>query len=485
MGEGNLTLFRSAFNLHDPLATTLNVALTSPGHLGPVSVDVLAEALQLECDNHERCRLAVSACAAILYTRPHLVGATLVDRLFDLATAESLPQDISGRLTRLLESLASGPAAARAWARLSGILRDQRLGPQARGRLLPLVREFVGWRADLVGLDGVLALAESLSSPDHRAFLLDYGVEPFVFCAPEAFTVAELERVAALFAPAPRYRYVLRFLAARRSLAADVRAFLCRQLAGCLPLRETAAAILMDRPVKLLVMMNMALGQGDEIVRLAPLLQALLDANPALVITLIAKRTYLYDCPRVTTVAINDDPKVQTALAESFDGVIELFQPDRAELAYRFELHAAVERLLAERPPAFLIRAELGRAVKGHLGIRSEFLYQTVQLGERDVAHAVGLDQVALRNNYEPCLRLLAELDLPQRVAEETPLTASLLTGIRISRGRACVGRDHRSERLQCSSPRRTRQPVRWGRRHQGVPRAGRDPRRRDRRPRR
>lgn len=424
MGEENLTLFRSTFNLHDPLATTLDAALMSPGSLGSANLDALAAALQLDDDHHERCRLALSGLAGILYTRPSLVEATLVDRLFDLATVESLPQDIGGRLTRLFESLATSQAAAHAWARLSELLRDQRVGAKTRARLLPLVSQFVGWRADLVGLDDILVLAESL--PDQHAFLLDYGVEPFVFCAPEAFTVAQLERIAALFEHAPRYRYVLRFLAARRSLAADVRAFLARQLVGCFPLHETAAAIFLDRPFKLLVVMNMNLGQGDEIVRLAPLLQALLDANPGLLITVVAKRTYLYDCPRVTTVPIRDVPKVQAALPASFDGVIELFQP---EFAYRLDLHATVERLLVERPPAFLIRAELGPVVKGHLGVRSEFLYQTVQLGERDIADSSGLDQVALRNNYEPCLRLLAELDLPQRVAEETPLTASLLTG--------------------------------------------------------
>ena len=48
--------------------------------------------------------------------------------------------------------------------------------------------------------------------------------------------------------------------------------------------------------------------------RLVPLLQALLDANPALTATLVARRTYLYDNPRVTPVAISDDAAIHALL---------------------------------------------------------------------------------------------------------------------------------------------------------------------------
>jgi HEAT repeat protein len=431
MGEENLTGFRLAFNGRDPVGGILEAALTTPDSLGRDSVEVVAAALQIDAGGHARCRLALSALAAILFARPDLVDGTLVDRLADLASVESLPHDIGGQLVQLFEFFAASPAAPRAWTRLSGVLRDAGLTEKARARLLPLVSEFVGWRQDLVGLDGILALAEAMPSTEQRAFLLDHGVEPFVFCAPETFTVARLERMAPFFAHAPRYHYTLRFLAARRTLASGVRAFLARQLAGRFPFQTAAAAILVDRPVRMLVVMNIKLGQGDEIVRLAPLLQALLDANPLLTITLVAQRTYLYDNPRVTIVRVGDEATTQAALGESYDAAIEIFQPDRPDFAYRFELHATLERLLVESPPAFVVRAELGRAEKGHLGIRSEFLFQTVQLGERDVARSRGLDRVALRSNYEPCLRLLAELGLPQRVAEETPLTESLLAGVR------------------------------------------------------
>src|SRR5262249_2549767 len=152
-----------------------------------------------------------------------------------------------------------------AWALLDGLLRDEQLDSGTRARLLPLVEDFVQWREDLVGLEGILTLAESSILEGHRAFLLDYGVERFVWSAPESFTAHQLERIPALFPTAPRFRYVLSSLAARPNLAPDVRATLARHLEGRFPLQRTAAAVLTARPVRFLVVQNMQLGQGDEI----------------------------------------------------------------------------------------------------------------------------------------------------------------------------------------------------------------------------
>ena len=262
MDSENLTVSEGGFNPTASLGATLRTALLSPTTLGPASLAAICGALWSHDDDAERCRLALSAVAAIFYTRPDLIDMTLIDALFDRAAAGPIPDDVSANLRRLLGFLVTTPAAPYVWTRLSGFLRDERLDITTRGRLLPLVREFADWRQDLIGLDGVLALAESLPSPEQRAFLLDYGVERFVFCAPEAFTGARLARIATLFGHAPRYRYALRFLAARRSLAPEVSRFLAQQLAGCFPLQEEAAAILVDRPVRMLVVMNISTRPG-------------------------------------------------------------------------------------------------------------------------------------------------------------------------------------------------------------------------------
>jgi hypothetical protein len=431
MSAENLTPSREASKLREAVVAVATTALTFPAALDRGMIAAVIEALRPDDNNYDLCRLALPAFAAIVYSRPNLVDFAMIDRLAELASIEALPGDIASMVVRLFAFLASSAAAEQAWTRLRSVLLDQRISPKIRARLLQLVGDFVRRRQELVGLDGILELAETMQLPAHRAFLLDHGVEPFVFCTPEVFDEPRLERIATLFENTPRYRYVLRFLAARRSLSPDIQATLSRRLEGRFPLSDAAAAILIGRPVKLLVVMNINIGQGDEIVRLAPLLQALLDANPALTIALIARRTYLYENPRVQTVSIKDDGAVEAAMAGSFEGVIEIFQPDRPDWAFRKDLHSAVEHLIAECRPAFIIRAELGRAQKGDLAIRSEFLYESVELAGREVAQSSGLNQRASGNIYETCMRLLAEFGLPQRVAEEAPLSASILIGVR------------------------------------------------------
>jgi hypothetical protein len=431
MGDQNVKISRAKVNKCELIAATAVSALTFPASLDPTKIAPVSDALRLEGQDHDLIGVALSAVAALFYARVDLVEPALLDRLAGLVSAESVPAEVGWIAVRLFASLAPSALASQAWSRLRAILLNKRLSDRIRERLLPLVGDFVLWHEDLVGLEGILEIAESSARAADRALLLDRGVETFVFSKPEAFTPRRLERIAELFADSPRYHYVLHFLAARRSLSAEVRALLMQRLVGRFQLRTEAAAILTNCPVKIIVLMNISLGQGDEIVRLAPLLQALLDANPELAITLVTRRTYLYENPRVKTVSIDDKAAVDLAFADSFQGIIEIFQPDRPDFACRKDLHAMVERLLGKRRPPFVVQAELGRAEKGALGVSSEFLYQTVELSGRDVAHPLGLDQRLSwsANNYEPCLRLMAELDLPQRVAQEKPLSASVLAG--------------------------------------------------------
>ncbi|HXJ77994.1 MAG TPA: hypothetical protein VMS64_04845 [Candidatus Methylomirabilis sp.] len=412
------------------LTSLLRVALTDPASLCHDHLAHVHAALQHH-DDPASCERALDTLAGVLYARPDLFEETFFELLGELARWQPLPGGIGSRLTVLLRFMAGSPAAPDAWALLHGLLCDARIGADTRARLLPLVEDFVQWREDLIGVDGVLDLAESPLLDGHRVFLLDYGIERFVWSAPETFTAPRLERIAALFATAPRYRYFLYSLAGRPGLAPEVRPILARQLAGQFPRHDSAAVVLTGRPMRFLVVFNLGQGQGDDVVRLAPLLQALLDANPALIITLVTWRPYLYDCPRVTPIAIHDDPSVRAALAEPFDGILEFFQPGAPDFTFRVELHAEVERLLAEHRPAFLLRADLGRVTEEYPGGRSPFLYQTVELNGADVAKACGLDQFGVRNIYEPGLRLLAELGLPQRAGEEAPRSPSVLTGIR------------------------------------------------------
>lgn len=413
----------------DPLAEILERALTDPDAVAPSSADRIASAFGEAAHDPSRAGLALGALAALLYARPDLVPGALLDTLAEFLRVESLPDDVGRRAARLWQATATTTAAPRAWTLLTDALRDERVGSAARARLVPILSAFAQWREDLVDLDTVLALAASPALTSHRAELLDHAVERLVFCAPERFTLDRLETLTELFGHLPRYRYVLYALAGRPGVPADARAELERQLAGRFAHHEAAAAVLTGRPVRVLVAQNLGMGQGDELVRVVPLVQALLDANPALTVTMLARRIYLYDNPRVTTVAIGDDAAVRTALQQPFDGVIELHQPGWSHFTSRADLHGALERMRMTRPPALLVQGDLGRASEGRPAKRSQFLHQRVELDGRDIAGPCGLDRPAFSSSYDPGHRLLAELGLPTRAAEERPRSPSLLNG--------------------------------------------------------
>jgi hypothetical protein len=408
----------------DPAADVLLAALTEPEAITPSDAEVLRSVLERPTRGEARADVALGALAAVLYSRPDVVPDTLLDPAVELLWRD-------GTSDCLWEVLATSPLAPRAWDLLRQTLLDPRLAPATRARLVPLVGAFVQWREDLVDLDAVLALAASPDLAPHRAALLDHGVERFVFATPDRFTPERLQCLAELFRDLPRYRYVLYALAGRPALPAASRATVTSLLEGRFAFHERAATLLVQRPIGLLVVLNVGMGQGDDLVRLVPLLQALLDANPALTVTLVTRRTYLYDNPRVTTVAIGDEAATQAALRKPYEGVLEFLQAEPAHFALRMELHTALEEMLAAHPPAFLVEGDMGRAGPTGSGRRSQFLHQRVTLDGTDIARLCQLDRLWFPSSYDPGLRLLAELGLPQRAGEERARTPSLLTGIR------------------------------------------------------
>src|SRR5262249_10292541 len=345
--------------------------------------------------------------------RPELLEPGVIDALAVLLRTVPLPQAIGWTTLRIFEFLASTAHAALAWSQLMKLLRDQDLDLQRRQRVLPVAREFVDWSRDVVDIDDILALARSFPPPD-RAFLFDHGVDRFVFRTPEAFTVERLRQIFETFGDAPRYPHVLYSLASRPGLSADANAVLARELSGCFPFHRTAADILRGRKMSIVVAHNIGMGQGDDIVRLVPLLQGLLDANPELSITLATWRPYLYDHPRVTTVPITEDETLRQALAQPFEGVVEFFQPETQGATFNLEAHRMLGPHRAARARGVDIKGARGPAGGGRAGNRPPFLHQTVALNGQDICSARGLDQSSVHGIYDPSMRLLAELGLPQ-----------------------------------------------------------------------
>jgi hypothetical protein len=374
--------------------------------------------------------LAVAALAAVLYARPELVDPGLGERLIDLVAGPALPDEVASRATGWLVCWSTGPFASRIWNRIRGLVSND-IPAGVSGRLLSIVRALVEWYPDLVNLSGILLLAEHPAFDKHKDVLFGECVERFIFNAPERFTTVDIDRIARAFGDLPQYRYGLHWLQQRRATTSDVRKAIHQRLGhSAFPARDTVARIFEDQPFTVLAVLNAGMGLGDDIVRLGPLLQGLLDADPALTVTLVTRRRFLYDNPRVTTIPIDDDQAIAATLANRPQGIIEFFQPDNLEVTFRIEAHEAVERHLAERRPPLVIKGDMGRRSAGRDSNRSPFLHQVVALEGDDIACARGLDRKTHDSIYDPTLRLLAELGLPSRTGQEAPLTASLLNGV-------------------------------------------------------
>lgn len=323
---------------------------------------------------------------------------------------------------RLLPATRGARQGARS---LLALLRAAPRDSPMRTSLLSALEHYAHWRLDLFDLDAVLDVGRAMRGEDRNTVLRIVG--RFVFATPRAFTPAHVRRVVAAFRGMPGLRYVLAELGGRPGARADTRA-----LAGALCRRghslDAATELLGRDPFELLVVHNVDDGQGDEIVRVAPLLQALLDGNPALSATVLTRRTDLYDHPRVHTVSILDEAAVDAAFQRPFDGVVDFDEPavpevtDRPAMAARVDAYLGGWRsaFLAPRRPRFVVRAEKGD---------NRFGFREVLIDGRPSTRSLEPNAGGGAIVYEPVERLIVDLGLPQRAGEEAPLGRSALVG--------------------------------------------------------
>ena len=148
------------------------------------------------------------------------------------------------------------------------------------------------------------------------------------------------------------------------------------------PLHADVARGLGDGPRRVLAVHNISDGQGDEILRCVPLLQALLDFNPQLEITLLAKRTYLYSHPRLTVV----DIRTAFPFQAPYDAIVDFFETNILSLNYSREVEAGLHALIRDHPPFLLVCAS-----KGY----NHFVYDRVEVWRSPSRRVSGAQQAA------------------------------------------------------------------------------------------
>jgi ADP-heptose:LPS heptosyltransferase len=331
----------------------------------------------------------------------------LKDVMSVLAQPEVDPQTAT-TAARLSRFFLFTPLAADVIVEAIRLLSTPGLASDSYAALLRVLRYAISWRAATelcmpstarandVAFNQVVALVGRPHLAAHTAFLTKYIVEPLV--------LEDASRLA-LVPSSPETRYWRHWLGERNSPA---------------PLQEAVRTRLGTGRVRALVVHNIDDGQGDELVRCAPLLQGLVDLQPSLHVTVVTRRPYLYDHPRIATAPIADHDTVAVLLRDRFEIVVDFFEPVVAVANYWPELEPLVQRHVRRRRPFLFVSA-----VKGY----NHFTYQRVIVDGRDFAALLGLDEARTGHTYEPTLRLLAELGLPARIGEQQPGSPCVLTG--------------------------------------------------------
>jgi ADP-heptose:LPS heptosyltransferase len=293
--------------------------------------------------------------------------------------------------------------------------------PAVTEALLGTLRYAATWTKELLEPEMLLAMSELDHLIEHRDFILQSILEPCLYAAGESVTAAALARMARLYGEDGSSKYCFYYVNARKDFRPDA-----RELAGSFcrerfSLHEAVAQKLGEGRPRILMAQNIKDRQGDEIIRCVPLIQALLDFNPELEITLATRRVYLYAHPRLTLIPIEDRDRVAALFQQRFDGVIDFFEPNAPEATHDPELEPLIQTYVERRQPFLFLGS-----TKGY----NHFVYEQVSVDGRPLAASLGLDRRRVDNVYETTFRLIAELGLPLRCGEDAPASEPVLAGL-------------------------------------------------------
>jgi len=150
-------------------------------------------------------------------------------------------------------------------------------------------------------------------------------------------------------------------------------------------------------------------GTGDEIIRIVPLVQGLLDSNPGLHVTIATTQPSLYSHPRVRVIPIEELTEKGgniDRLKGHYDVVIDFYD---SRQAYSKALESNIIKSDMVRNSFLFIHASY------------HFTFDKVRIDHREYSKALNLNDVrGDQNVYEPVFRLMAELGLPLRSKENS-----------------------------------------------------------------
>ena len=216
-------------------------------------------------------------------------------------------------------------------------------------------------------------------------------IEPLFFKNPNLFTVDVIKRLTEEWLPdVPEVKYLLFYVNMNRQEPTIRTGFI-------LPWHLEFHKVMSKGKKKIAVWHNIKDGMGDELVRTGTLVEAFLNYNPDIEVTIYTNRGFLYSHPRVTTRDINN-PDLQKT--DKFDAVIHFFTKG---YQYSDESEAQFQEYLSTQKPFLYVNVDKNKG-------DDKFEYKDIVIG----GNLIQFDKDS-KNVYTPTFRLCAELGLPFR----------------------------------------------------------------------
>jgi hypothetical protein len=390
------------------------LALESPERIGLEAARILDGGPESQGGPEEKRHLLqqwLLLLAAVFYSRPDLANAAAIAHLEALLRDSDLGPDTCRMAGEVLKFAINSPVGREAIDAAMRLLSEPNHRREVYQAVIDSLRWAAGWAMDLLDSEALLRIAAMDSLAPYRGSLLRDIVEPCLYAA-ERLPSDLSRRLMQLYAEVEPAKYCAYYLQGKTGLP--------EELHDRFRLHGPVANRLGRGRRRILVVHNIGDRQGDEIVRIVPLAQALLDFNLELEIVLLTRRVYLYAHPRITAIPIGEQGRVAEVFREHFDGLVDFFEPDVKQVNYDPKIEMAVDEF-RQRCRPFL---DIGSR-KGY----NHFLYERVEVDSQPLAAALGLDRRRVDNNYEPTLRLIAELGLPLRRGQDMPRSEPVLTG--------------------------------------------------------
>ena len=376
------------------------------------------ESVLRAADSHDRDLVLI---AAAIYARPDCLPADIASRLTDLLAGMALPPRTRGLAREVLEFLLATPLAPSVLKQVTKLASQPGLSGEVYQELCRVLEYAALWAGPLLDVAAIVTMAEGEHLSPYRDRLCERVIEPALHASGESADTALLARIHRLYGKNPGLPYLLYTVNRWQQFPAAARDWAASEMRDRFPLHNELARRLGGEGWHILVIHNINDGQGDEIVRWVPLVQAFLDFNLKLEAVVITRRVYLGAHPRLTMVPIADRRAVDHVLQQPFDAVIDFFEPNIIELNHDVELESRVQEYVRKRKP-FLFAS----STKGF----NRFVFERVEIDGRATAETAGLNARRVENIYETTSRLIAELGLPLRCGEDPPISEYVMAGL-------------------------------------------------------